>query len=348
MSLSRRVTLASAAALLLSLARIPLAAAKGELPPGFEKYPQNTLVPTTEFGRWIDHTYRVIAYWEVGIFAVVALGLVVAIIRFRARPGHKAQHDMHGHTGLELGWTLAPAVILAFIAVPTVRTIFRSQAPAPAGALPIKVIGHQWWWEFQYPTLGITTANEIHLPVGQTADFELTTADVIHSFWFPGLGGKRDLVPARTNKIWWTPEKTGLFRGQCAEFCGASHANMRMRAYVDTPEDFTAWVASQKAMPDSAAAAANPDVAAGAKLFASSACVGCHTINGVSAGVLGPNLTHVGSRTTIAGGIMDNTPENMSKWLKNAPQEKPGSLMPSLGLTDDQVKVLVAYLESLR
>lgn len=347
MSLSRRVTFASAAALLLNLGRIPLALAKGETPPGFEKYPQNTLAPTTEFGRWIDHTYRVIAYWEVGIFAVVALGLIVAIIRFRARPGHKAQHDMHGHTGLELGWTLAPAVILAFIAVPTVRTIFRSQAPAPADAVQIKVVGHQWWWEFQYPALGITTANEIHLPVGKTANFELTSADVIHSFWFPGFGGKRDLIPGHPNKIWWTPEKTGLFRGQCAEFCGDSHANMRMRAFVDTQEDFEAWVAAQKAAPDSAALH-DASVAAGAKAFAGSACVGCHTITGVSAGVLGPNLTHVGSRTTLAGGIMDNTPENLAKWLKNPPQEKPGSLMPNLGLTDAQVKDLAAYLGSLK
>ena len=246
MLLSRRVTQSSALALLLNLGRIPLALASGDVVPGFEKYPQTTLVPTTEFGRWIDSAYRVIAYWEVGIFAVVALGLIVAIIRFRALPGHSAQHDMHGHTGLELGWTLAPAIILALISVPTIRTIFRSQAPAAANALQIKVVGHQWWWEFQYPTLGITTANEIHLPVGRTANFELTSADVIHSFWFPGFGGKRDLIPAQPNYIWWTPEKVGLFRGQCAEFCGASHANMRMRAFVDTPEDFAAWVAAQK------------------------------------------------------------------------------------------------------
>ena len=346
MSLSRRVTFASAVALLLNLGRIPLALASGEVVPGFEKYPQNTLVPTTEFGRWIDSTYRLIAYWEVGIFAVVALGLLIAIVRFRARPGHTAQHDMHGHTGLELGWTLLPAVILAFIAVPTVRTIFRSQAPAAANALQIKVIGHQWWWEFQYPTLGITTANELHLPLGQTANFELTSADVIHSFWFPGFGGKRDVIPGHPNAIWWTPEKVGLFRGQCAEFCGVSHANMRMRAFVDTPADFQVWVASQQAKPDSVQPAG--DALAGAKVFSSSACVGCHMINGVSFGVLGPNLTHVGSRTTIAGGTMANTPENVARWLKNPPQEKPGSLMPNLALTDDQIKVLVAYLESLK
>ncbi len=346
MSLSRRVTLASAAALLLQFGRLPLALAKGEIPPGFEKYPQTTLVPTTEFGRWIDSAYKTIAYWEAGIFAVVAIGMLVTIIRFRARPGHVAQQDMHGHTMLELGWTILPAVILGFIAVPTVRTIFRSQAPAVASALQVKVVGHQWWWEFQYPTLGITTANEIHLPVGQTVNFELHSADVIHSFWFPGFGGKRDLIPGHPNKIWWTPEVTGLFRGQCAEFCGTSHANMRMRAFVDTPADFQAWVAAQQAMPDSAKI--TPDVAAGAKTFASSACVGCHAIKGVSAGVLGPNLTHVGSRTTIAGGIMENTPENVAKWLKNPPHEKPGSLMPVLGLSDDQIRGLVAYMESLK
>jgi cytochrome c oxidase subunit 2 len=321
---------------------------------GVATHPQTTMDPHSEFGDWLNSLFFQITWWEVGIFVVVAGWLLLAIIRFRAHPDRHPARDVHGHTLLEFGWTLAPAVVLAFIAVPTVRTIFRTQAPAAANALHVRVVGHQWWWEFQYPELGIVTANELHLPLGRTADFELTSADVIHSFWLPALGGKRDLEPGRVNHLWFTPKKEGMFPGQCAEFCGASHANMRMRAFVETPEQFDAWAAAQKGGPavtaptDTTAGTATGDAAAGAKVFATGLCVTCHTVQSVSAGVIGPNLTHVGSRTTIAGGTLANTPENMARWLKDPPAAKPGALMPNLGLNDTQISSLVAYLESLK
>src|SRR5262249_54287909 len=145
---------------------------------------------------------------------------------------------VHGHTGLEISWTIAPAVILAFIAVPTVATIFKTQGKAPAGALQVRVIGHQWWWEFQYPEYGVTTGSELHVPVGRTVLLSLETRDVIHSFWFPAMGGKRDVTPTHVNHIWFTASAVGTYPGQCAELCGVSHANMRMRLFVETPEQF--------------------------------------------------------------------------------------------------------------
>src|SRR5262249_36631935 len=153
------------------------------------------------------------------------------------------------HTGLEVAWTIAPAVLLGFIAIPTVLTIFHTQANPPKGALEVKVVGHQWWWEFQYPKLGVVPANELHVPGHQAVLPRLETADVIHSFWFPAMGGKRDVVPAHTNQMWFTADTTGTFMGQCAELCGMSHANMRMRLVVETPEAFAAWIQSQKAPP---------------------------------------------------------------------------------------------------
>jgi cytochrome c oxidase subunit 2 len=206
------------------------------------------------------------------------------------------------------------------------------------------VRGWQWWWEFRYPDLGVVTANELHLPAGRPVVLHLEGPDVIHSFWVPQLGGKRDVTPGRLNRITLTPDAPGEYWGQCAEFCGASHANMGMRVFVRTAADFDAWVARQKAPP------AEPGelAAAGKTVFASSACVGCHTIQGVSAGVLGPDLTHFGSRTMLAAGMWPNTPENVAEWVKDPQRLKPGVKMPALGLTDEQAKALAAYLTSLK
>src|SRR5205823_8251192 len=186
----------------------------------------------------------------------------------------------------------------------TIQTIFRSQSGFPKDALKVEVIGHQWWWEFRYPELGVVTASELHVPLRRSVVVDIQSADVIHSFWFPAIGGKRDAIPGHTNHIWFTPNLTGTFPGQCAEFCGMSHANMRMKLMVDTPEGFAAWVAGQKA------AAVEPDsttlAGKGRAIFAGEACIGCHTVTGVSAGVIGPNLTHVASRTGIAGDMYPN------------------------------------------
>ncbi|HVP40289.1 MAG TPA: cytochrome c oxidase subunit II [Candidatus Saccharimonadales bacterium] len=306
-------------------------------------YPQSTFYPHSEVGGLIQSLLNNLLFWVFLIFVVVETLLVVAMVRFRRRRESTGPPEgAHGHTGLEVAWSLAPVAILACIAVPTVGTIFRIGGPAPPGALQVNVVGHQWWWEFQYPQLGVVTANELHLPVGRAASFRLQTADVIHSFWLPGLSGKRDVVPARTNQLWFTPDRAGTYRGQCAEFCGESHANMRMLAVVETPQEFDAWVRDQRQPgPPPAALAAR-----GAQVFSQSACIGCHTIQGVSAGVLGPNLTHVGSRSTLAAGVLPNTPESLGRWLQDPPATKPGTLMPNLNLGRDQIQALVAYLES--
>ncbi len=249
---------------------------------------------------------------------------------------------------MEIAWTLAPAVILVFVAVPTVRTIFATAGEAPADALKVDVIGHQWWWEFRYPELGLVTANELHLPLGRSVQLSITSADVIHSFWAPTLGGKRDAIPGRVNRIAFRADSVGDYSGQCAEFCGASHANMRLRVVVDSDSGFGRWATVQLAGP--AAPAPGTLAERGKAVFARSACLGCHTIQGVSPGIIGPNLTHVGSRTTLASGLFPNDSAHLASWIADAPSLKPGSLMTRMQppLTDADIAALVAYLASLR
>ncbi|HEY3215654.1 MAG TPA: cytochrome c oxidase subunit II [Candidatus Eisenbacteria bacterium] len=310
------------------------------------QFPQSTLHPRADYAWDIQRLLESLVFWVVVIFVLVEGALIVAVIRYRNRPGLAEPRMIHGHTGLEIGWTIAPAVVLAFIAVPTVMTIFKTQSQAPAGALEVRVIGHQWWWEFRYPEYGVTTASELHVPVGRPVSVSLETADVIHSFWFPAMGGKRDVIPSHVNRMWFSADTVGTFPGQCAELCGTSHANMRMKLMVQTPQEFEAWVAEQKqppVEPDSASLAGK-----GKQVFLSAGCIACHTIEGVAPGTIGPNLTHVGSRTSLAGSIFPNTPEHMAKWIEDPPARKPGAIMPKLGLAPDQVTAVVAYLQSLK
>jgi cytochrome c oxidase subunit 2 len=304
--------------------------------------PMSTLVAKSDFARSILSIYALITWFTIAIFVVVMAVMLYVIIRQRDRGDGALPRQVHGHTALEIGWTIAPALVLLFIAVPTIQVIFRTQAPAmAAGALEVTVRGKQWWWEFHYPTLNITTANELHLPVGQPVLFRLEGPDVIHSFWVPQLGGKRDVVPGRINTLAFTPEVPGEYPGQCVEFCGASHANMRLVAFVHPREAWDAWVRGQQAP------AAEPG-GEGASLFAKTACVGCHTIRGVSAGVVGPDLTHFGSRRTMAAGMFPNTVENVAAFIKNPTAMKPGAKMPALGLTDEQARAVATYLLSLQ
>jgi cytochrome c oxidase subunit 2 len=310
------------------------------------EYPQSTLHPTADFGSEIDRLFMTIVWWALGVFVVVETALIVAIIKFRDRPGAPVPKYVHGSTVLEISWTLAPAIVLIFIAVPTIRTIFRTDTTPPENALQVDVIGHQWWWEFRYPGLGIVTANEMRVPAGEPVTLVMTSQDVIHSFWAPKLGGKRDVMPGRTTRISFTPDSLGSFMGQCAEFCGASHANMRMRVIVEDSAGFAAWVAQERSAPP-AEETLSGDVAAGLGVFRTKGCIACHTVEGVAAGVLGPNLTHVGSRATIASGILPNTAEGLARWIRDPLGEKPGSLMPPMPMTDEELSALVAYLQSL-
>lgn len=306
--------------------------------------PQSTLRARSDFARVILDVYGLITGAALGIALVVFVVLGWVLLRYRARAAAALPPQTRGHTGLEIGWTVAPALILLLIGIPTIQTIFRTQAPAPPGALPVVVRGWQWWWEFRYPTLGVVTANELHLPVGRPVVLRLEGPDVIHSFWVPALGGKRDVIPGRINTLVFTPETPGEYPGQCAEFCGASHANMRMRVFVDPPDAFERWMAAQKAPPAEPTGLA----AEGKAIYARSACVGCHTIQGVSAGTLGPDLTHFGSRTTLAAGLLPATADNVTAWLRDPPTLKPGVKMPNLGLDEADARALAAYLMSLR
>src|SRR5262245_9487698 len=308
--------------------------------------PATTLVPRSDFG-WTSHRiFLQILRWDTGIFLVVQILLLVAIFRFRERDPQAIPKQVRGSAALEITWTLVPAVILTFIAFPTVGAIFRTQTAPPRDALRVKVTGHQWWWEFQYPDLGVITATDLHLPAGRPVSLEIASTDVIHSFWVPPLGGKRDAIPGSVTRIVLTDDAPGTYHGQCAEFCGASHANMRHLAVVEAPDAFAAWAARQKE-----SALTPPDgspAAAGLKVFQSGTCVGCHTVRGVSAGGIGPDLTHFGSRKTIAGGMHPYTAENLARWIRNAPAVKPSSVMPEQHLSDSEVSALVAYLQSLQ
>jgi len=321
-------------------------------------FPQSTLDPASSFSADLADLYSTIFWWAVFVFVLVESALIFAVIKFRARLGQQGEpKHVHGHTALEIAWTLAPAVILVFIAVPTIQTIFKVDGTPEDGALEIEVIGHQWWWEFKYPEYGIVTANELHLPVGRPVAFTMTSADVIHSFWLPRLGGKRDVIQGRTTRLALTPDSVGMFMGQCAEYCGSSHANMRTLAFVDTEEEFEAWVAQQLTNPPPVDSLEGM-VQRGAQVFtsirdpANHSCMVCHRVEGLTYGAIGPNLTHVGSRTTIAAGILPNTAEGLRRWLSDPPGEKPGEMlgrsMPKIDLTDEEIDALVAFLQSLR
>jgi cytochrome c oxidase subunit 2 len=285
------------------------------------------------------------------IFVVVGGLLAYVVIRYRARE-EDARHEpaqIYGSTQVELAWTVIPVLIVVVLFLTTARIIFAIQdAPKPASALDVTVIGHQFWWEFRYPKLGIVTANELHLPVStpgapEPAYLKLLSADVDHSFWVPQLGGKTDLIPNHPNEMWLDPEKTGLYVGQCAQFCGVEHAKMLLRVYVDTPEQFAAWVKSEQQP-----AIEEATVAAGRQVFETEACVSCHTISGTPAkGTFGPDLTHLMSRATIASGAAENTPENLRAWIENPDNMKPGALMPAMQLTDEQTNQVAAYLATL-
>jgi len=307
--------------------------------------PMTTVRPRSDFGQLIDGLFMLISWTTLVIFIAVEGALLYACWRFRDRPGAPIPRQIHGHTPLELSWTVAFALVLLVIGIPTIRIIFQTQEAPAATALNVDVLGHQWWWEFKYPGLNISTANELHLPVDQMVAFHLHGPDVIHSFWIPQLGGKRDVVPHRVNRITLTPQVPGEYPGQCAEYCGTSHANMRFRVIVHPKAEFEQWVKAQLAPPVQPTDALAQQ---GLDIFGKSACVGCHTITGISAGQIGPNLTHFASRHTFAGSLLPITPENLVSWVENPDHMKPGALMPNLGMTSDQAKALAAYLLTLK
>lgn len=303
------------------------------------------LSPASTNATAISNLFYLIFGIAVAVFVIVESLLLYSVIRFQRKSDDEMPKQVHGNPKLEIAWTLAPAIVLAVVFGVTFQTI-NSLAEMPKDSLKIKVTGHQWWWQVEYPDLGIVTANEIHLPMGQAASFTVESKDVIHSFWVPELGGKIDMIPGKRNQTWFRPLSPGTFHGQCAEFCGMAHANMRFTVIVERSDQFNAWVGKQQA-------AAEPPVTdlakRGQQEFLQGACASCHTVNGTSAkGNVGPDLTHIASRQTFAAGTMEMNTDNLRAWLHDPQAIKPGSLMPNLKLSADQISVLIAYLEALK
>src|SRR6266568_4002340 len=286
------------------------------------------------------------------IFLVVFSLLSYVVVKFRRRvaDAQREPAQVYGSTQIELAWTIIPILIVVVLFLATARVIHAIQdAPEPAGAVQVTAIGHQYWWEFRYPKLGIVTANELHIPVSDPSHptptfLQLLSADTDHSFWVPELGGKTDLIPNHPNRMWMDPQRTGVFLGQCAQYCGTQHAKMLLRVSVDGPEDFAAWVRGQQEP-----AKRDEKEAAGRRIFETTACINCHAISGTAAnGRFGPDLTHLMSRDTIASGAAENTTENLRLWIQEPDAIKPGSLMPAMRLNDADLDALVRYMESLR
>lgn len=286
------------------------------------------------------------------IFVVVGGLLVYALVRFRRRANDDGTEpaQVYGSGPVEAAWTTVPFLIVLVLTLATARVIQEVQdARKPVSALDVQVIGHQWWWEIRYPKLGIVTANELHVPVSKSGErlptfLDLRSADVVHSFWVPRLAGKTDLIPNKVNSMWIEPERTGLFLGQCAKYCGTQHAKMLLRVYVETREDFARWVKEQKNL-----AANDASEADGRLVFEKTACINCHAVNGtVANGRFGPDLTHLMSRATLGSGALLNSSEGLRAWIKAPEQFKPGVLMPAMNLNNSDLDKLVAYLSSLK
>jgi cytochrome c oxidase subunit 2 len=358
--------------LVLALSALLCACAFASCTGGIE-FAQTTFHPVSEYGARQNAVFRNTFWWTMGILALVILLIIVVVIRFRERPGAPVPRQIHGNTRLEILWTLIPGLIVVFIGIPTVQAIFATQPRPPEGALTIEIEGHQWWWEIRYPTLGVTTANLFYLPVGKDLHIRLHSEDVVHSFWIPRLGGKRDVNPlpreaegemARYNHIVLRVDEPGTYSGQCAEFCGISHALMTITAVAVSQTEFDAWVESMRHVPpDTAQPAAlqpsDPAVAEGKAIFSSRACVACHAISNTTAqGKVGPDLTRFGLRPTVGAGARPNTLENVQAWIRNPRDLKAGTLMPGAtvgasgfpptGLTDAEIAAVAAYLLSLK
>lgn len=313
---------------------------------------ENIFAPESTPAKSIrDFSLFVLAITAV-IFVAVFTLLVYAIVKFRSRAGDADREpaQVYGSTQIEMAWTVIPVLIVVVLFLATARVIHAVQdAPKPANAVEVTVIGHQYWWEFRYPKLGIVTANELHVPVSDplhpTPTFlMLLSADTDHSFWIPQLAGKTDLIPNRVNEMWVDPHRVGVFLGQCAQYCGTQHAKMLLGVSVDSPEDFAVWVRAQQQP-----ATQDEKVSAGRRVFETTACINCHAINGTAAtGRFGPDLTHLMSRRTIASGAAENTTQNLRLWIQNPDAIKPGSLMPAMKVSDADLDALVAYMETLR
>jgi cytochrome c oxidase subunit 2 len=316
--------------------------------------PTNIFDPAGTPARSIFSLSMLVLGITAAIFLVVAGILVFVLVKYRSRDstGHGQQEppQIYGSNQIELSWTVIPILIVVMLFLATTRVIFTTEhAQRPSNSLDVTVVGHQFWWEYRYPQLGVVTANELHVAISDRAHpkptyLTMSSADTDHSFWVPRLAGKMDLIPNKVNTMWIDPDTKGLYLGQCAQYCGVQHAKMLIRVYADTPQEFAEWIQHQRQP-----AVDDPSVAEGRNVFLHNACISCHTVRGtVATGRFGPDLTHVGSRDTIASGSVPNTPANLREFIDNPANLKPGALMPPMHLDSHDLDAVTAYLTTLK
>ena len=315
-----------------------------------ENAPLDSLSPEGPYARSIDELFWITFWIAVGVFVIVQGALLLSVFVYKEKPESPEPKQIHGNTKLEILWTVIPVLILAAIAVPTVQTIF-DLAREPEDALKIEVIGHQWWFEYKYPDYGITTANVLVIPADKPVRLEMWSNDVLHNYWVPKLNGKRYLVPGQTTYLNLHADSPNEFWAQCGEYCGLSHSKMRGRVLSLSQEDFENWVANEQ---KNAIAFSNEDIslaAEGQQVYLNAGCTQCHVVNGVwdvQGDRIAPNLTHFAVRNVFAGAALKNNRENLTRWLANPAEIKPGTFMPNLELTESEINALIAYLETLK
>jgi cytochrome c oxidase subunit 2 len=314
--------------------------------------PTQIFAPASTPARSIFELSIMVLLITAAIFVVVFGLLAYAALKYRRRKNDDGREppQVYGSLQIELAWTITPVIIVLVLFLATARVVYAVQDhPRPSNALQVTAIGHQFWWEYRYAGTNVVTANELHVPVSDAANprptyLKLLSADTDHSFWVPRLAGKTDLIPNFPNETWIDPQETGLFLGQCAQYCGTQHAKMLLRVYVHPREEFERWLAEQ-----SKPAVVADEVGQGRRIFERTSCINCHTIAGTPAnGRFGPDLTHLMSRDTIGAGILPNTPENLRGWIRDPAVFKPGSLMPAMGMSDAELEAITAYMASLR
>jgi cytochrome c oxidase subunit 2 len=307
------------------------------------------LHPASKDAAAIGSLFLIVSLICLLIFTVMVTLICMSLWRSR-NSGNQTPRQNFGSRGVQIAWTAPPVLIVLVLSLLSAKLIVsdegRGGGAGGTGEADVVVIGHQWWWEVRYPATGAVTANEIHIPVGRRLRARMESADVIHSFWVPQLGRKMDMIRGKSNFMWLGAESAGTYEGACSEFCGDQHAWMRFIVIAEPEAQFKQWL-DQQARP--AAHPTNATAQAGEQFFFAQTCANCHAIGGTTASrAAGPDLTHLASRRQLAAGMMDNTPENLARWLKNPQQIKPACLMPNFGLNDERVAQLVAYMEGLR
>jgi cytochrome c oxidase subunit 2 len=307
----------------------------------------NALDPQSPQARAIYDLGIVSTIVFVLIFAAVAAAVIYSLVRFRWREGDAEPHQFAGHKKTELIWTAIPLVIVLVLFGLTWRTMSAVDPPPPP-APDLVVTGHQFWWEARYPGSGAVVANEVHIPIGKPFSVRLEARDVLHEFWVPNLTRKMTTVPGQPNHIWLQADKPGTYMGVCSEFCGTQHAWMRFLVVAEEPEKFAAWQNAQ--LQPAVATAGNDAAAKGLALFRGMNCINCHAVGGVEGATarVAPDLTHIASRRQLGAGIMDNTPENLRRWMKDPQEVKPGIFMPNYNFSDEQLDQLGAFFQTLR